>query len=298
MPVFLILGARVLVASTDWLASRLRRSSVTANIILLFLAIGIIRPGVQVSLAHDQLYLSPNTGRIQAREWIVRNIPPGATIMIQDGLGGLPQLPSQMYSLQVVAWRTWASQVPLNPNDLRQAGIDYAIANLELFSAPLDASKVRLLKLFQDDIDPTLPYDYATSITHKIFVYEIEPPNPSLGNLYSTLRQGQPRTGAVNAPSFENLALLQEDWFAKTVGPASNPEKAISETTSLAHTEGQYALHLAVQDHRGSSRVEVAQVIPREYVDQLANFQMDFFPISTEITGTHNRIALAVTAQS
>lgn len=86
-PVLMLLGAFAAVALASWIAARWPRLGVAAGILVAVLMCG---QGL-VFAVHDDLVLSREDTRSDARAWMVRNIPPGSTILVE------PLVPKEWY---------------------------------------------------------------------------------------------------------------------------------------------------------------------------------------------------------
>jgi YYY domain-containing protein len=89
LPFFLIMGAAMLFAFRDWLRRRFPARKAAASAIWYGLTGLVLACSVLYSLAFVSIYSRPHS-RIQASEWIYRNVPAGSTLALEHWDDDLP----------------------------------------------------------------------------------------------------------------------------------------------------------------------------------------------------------------
>lgn len=89
LPFFLIMGARMLYSFRAWLQRRWAGSRNVASAIWYGVTGLVIASSVLYSLAFVSIYSRPHS-RVQASEWIYRNVPPGSTLALEHWDDDLP----------------------------------------------------------------------------------------------------------------------------------------------------------------------------------------------------------------
>jgi len=89
LPFFLIMGAAMLYASKDWLEGKVPERRLLASAIWYGVTGFVIASSVLYVWAFTGIYSRPHS-RIQASEWIYRNVPPGSTLALEHWDDDLP----------------------------------------------------------------------------------------------------------------------------------------------------------------------------------------------------------------
>ena len=296
IPFLLLLGARLLSDVVKAIKTKvvfLRRFAIP---ILAGVSLLIIWAPASLAIKQTSVYLKGyKTGWTDARDWIENNIPSGANLAVETE--SLSKFPTGMYNLKIFPSGELdvVERARHALEEYKKTGVNYLLT----YNRPPSAGMqdVRLISTFPNPVHDVL---FGPPLDEEEYVdlWEINPWTGSIGKLHSTLHIGQVRERTINSASFEDTGEVWKNWFVEAAELTSPKATAIAEIANKESTNGQYSLHLQSYSDVGINQHTVAQVISHKYLDELENFQMDFFPISIEMLGTENRIELIVTAKS
>jgi hypothetical protein len=298
IPLYLLVSV-LAVAIAQWLIAHLRRLKPLFILLLLGFMGWFIYPNILTIpriLDANGYYLTG--ARVQARNWVLQNIPSGASIQESyPAYGGIAELPRGMYFLNNFFTGATGEEFLITYSNTQP---DYVITTTPFSLAVLKSSGLKLVKEFKEASPASFfgsRYYSGAEPKGIIDIYKSATDRTLSVNIYTTLRLSEPRTSAIRSASFDDPSQVSRDWFFQAGGDHLETAKNVMEGVPQG-INGSNVLHLMTSNPNGAGMAEAIQVVPHANIDEFANFQMDVFPVENEIAGCCARINLTVTAQS